>query len=96
MAFENQAAWLTAKGSKLSVGAADFFRPGPQEVLIKNRAWAINPIDWKMQEFGFLIDAYPTILGNDIAGDVVEIGSEVSEVQVLNSSNGHLRAIKTH
>jgi NADPH:quinone reductase-like Zn-dependent oxidoreductase len=96
MAFENQAAWLTAKGSKLSVGPADFFRPGPHEVLIKNRAWAINPIDWKMQEFGFLIDAYPTILGNDIAGDVVKIGSEVSEVQVLNSSNGPLRAIKTH
>ena len=39
---------------------------------------AINPIDWKLQERLFFPLNYPTILGLDLAGEVVEVGSSVS------------------
>lgn len=82
MAFTNKAAWLCAKGSKLQVGAADLVLPGPDEILLANHAWAINPIDWKMQDMGLHIDTFPVIMGNDVAGVVVAVGDDVSTVEV--------------
>ncbi|KAH9481153.1 Zinc-type alcohol dehydrogenase-like protein C2E1P3.01 [Psilocybe cubensis] len=55
--------------------------PGVGEVLIKVQSAALNPVDWKIQRFGYLIDGYPAVLGSDIAGDVVEVGEGVSDFQ---------------
>ncbi|KAK1999414.1 zinc-binding dehydrogenase [Colletotrichum falcatum] len=79
---DNQAAWLTGKKVKaLEVRPAAYTPPGENEIVIRNRAVAINPVDWIKQEVGdFLYEwvKYPMILGNDVAGEVIEVGSGVS------------------
>ena len=75
----NRAAWQNAVGEKLSVQPAPYTSPVENEIVIKNHAWAINPADWILQEtahFDWL--KYPVILGNDIAGEVAEVGSGVT------------------
>ncbi|GAB9477896.1 Quinone oxidoreductase protein, partial [Globisporangium polare] len=57
---------------------------GPTQVRIKVHAAALNPIDWKVVEFGkaFLPTApsaeNPFRLGFDVAGTLVEVGADVS------------------
>ncbi|WP_207060607.1 NADP-dependent oxidoreductase [Motiliproteus sp. SC1-56] len=57
-------------------------RPGAGEVLIRNQAAGVNPIDWKTRSGGgarpFLGEP-PLILGWEFAGEVAEIGPEVSD-----------------
>ena len=77
----NIAAWLPAKGARLVVKAAPYTAPRPDEIVVETHAVAINPVDWILQistEFGFSWIGYPFILGSDLAGTVVETGSEVT------------------
>jgi NADPH:quinone reductase-like Zn-dependent oxidoreductase len=56
-------------------------RPGPGEVLLRVRAAGVNPIDWKIRAGRMRLvrrARFPLILGFDVAGEVVEIGPEVS------------------
>lgn len=82
----NEAAWLvTSSALPLEVKPAPYTPPGPKQMVIKNGAVAINPLDWAKQHVGvkkWEWITYPWILGQDIAGEVVEIGSEVSRFQV--------------
>lgn len=51
------------------------------EVLIKVRAAAINPVDWKQRQGWhrfFLKAHFPVVLGYDVAGEIVECGSAVT------------------
>lgn len=54
-------------------------KPAPEEVLIEVRAAGVNPIDWKTAERGYGASGarFPMILGNDVAGVVVQTGSAV-------------------
>lgn len=52
-------------------------RPGRNEVLVRIHSTALNTIDWKIQRYGLYIRDYPTVLGGDIAGDVVGLGEGV-------------------
>ncbi|KAI8826835.1 chaperonin 10-like protein [Fimicolochytrium jonesii] len=49
------------------------------QVLIKSKAVSINPIDWKMSNFGFLIESWPTRLGYDVSGEITKVGSKAAE-----------------
>lgn len=53
----------------------------PNQLLVKVRASSVNPIDWKIRQ-GMLSlitgNTFPKILGFDLAGDVVEVGSQVT------------------
>ncbi|KAJ7626102.1 GroES-like protein [Roridomyces roridus] len=51
--------------------------PGPGEVLIKVKATALNPVDWKMRKVGFLIEKYPAVFGWDFSGDVEAVSEGV-------------------
>lgn len=74
----NTAAWLTAeKARPFEVKAAPMWTPSSDEILVKNHAVAIQPVDNYIQALAFLPLEYPTILGHDIAGEVVEVGSNV-------------------
>lgn len=46
------------------------------------KAMAINPSDFAMQQMGIIIDAYPAILGCDVAGVVKEIGASIADSKV--------------
>ncbi|KAK7040272.1 hypothetical protein VNI00_009739 [Paramarasmius palmivorus] len=52
-------------------------KPGPGELLVKVQATGLNPVDWKIQETGLLVESFPAVLGSDIAGDVEELGEGV-------------------
>lgn len=55
------------------------------QVVIKEKATSINPIDWKLRE-GYLQEMmpweFPIILGWDVAGEIVEVGSEVTDWKI--------------
>ena len=54
--------------------------PGPKDVLVKVFATALNPVDWKIKEYGFFVSEYPWVGGTDGAGIVEQVGSEVTNV----------------
>jgi len=73
----NKAAWLHKADSALKVGEAPMPLVGPHEIVIKNAAIAINPLDWHMSKMGIFIQQWPAIFGCDVAGTVHEVGSGV-------------------
>lgn len=93
---ENSAAWLPSKSVKtLRVGPAPYTPPTAGEIVVKNGAVAINPVDWAKQLMGNMLLGYikyPFILGEDVAGEVVEIGSGVERFRVGDRVLGHAMA----
>ncbi|MFB6985106.1 NADP-dependent oxidoreductase [Streptomyces sp. NPDC056178] len=67
---------------------------GPDTVLVKVRAAAVNPVDWKARE-GHLdsgLDAvFPVIPGWDVSGVVVQPGIAVDEFAVGDEVIGYVR-----
>lgn len=74
---KNQAAWLKKAGTPLEVSDAPLPTAGPGEIVIKNAAIAINPLDCHMQDQGFFVQQWPAIFGCDVAGEVYEAGPDV-------------------
>ncbi|GKT55779.1 zinc-binding dehydrogenase family superfamily [Colletotrichum tofieldiae] len=81
MAPQNYAAWqLAPKAPSLEVKEAPYTPPAASEILIRNHAVAVNPVEPALQSLGpdlFPWVTYPQIFGNDIAGEVVEVGPGV-------------------
>lgn len=79
----NQAAWQHEVGQPLQLSTAGLVKPAANEILIRNAAIGINPIDWLLQDNAMLpwLD-YPTILGSDVAGEVAAVGSAVERFKV--------------
>jgi NADPH:quinone reductase-like Zn-dependent oxidoreductase len=75
---QNMAAWLEDKGVPLRVADAPMPVPGSDDIVIKNHAIAINPLDWHMQDSGIFVKHWPAILGCDIAGEVYGVGQNVT------------------
>lgn len=81
----NTAAWLLARQAPLVVKSAPYTPPREGEIVVKNHAVAINPVDWGIQLLGKLLFSwinYPFILGGDLAGEVVEVGKGVTRFSV--------------
>lgn len=77
---QNQAAWMEeAKAHPFIIKEAPYPRPQPHEIVIRTKAVGINPFDMKMQTYAFIPIKYPFIFGVDVAGDVVEVGSDVTD-----------------
>lgn len=75
----NEAAYLTApKTQPLVVKSAPIVPPGPSQLLIKNHAIAINPIDLKLADLAIYPISYPHILGQDVAGEVVDAHPDIA------------------
>lgn len=82
----NRAAYLQSECARpLAITDAPMpAAPKPDEVTICVRAVAINPVDAIMQRDPKAVAvplSYPLILGNDIAGEVVAVGSSVTKVR---------------
>ncbi|KAK4114644.1 GroES-like protein [Canariomyces notabilis] len=78
---KNVVAVMTGPKSPLTIEERPIPTPGPKEVLIRNKVIAVNPIDTKRWAYGFLIQSYPTILGQDVSGVVVAVGPGVTGLQ---------------
>lgn len=75
-------AFLPAVATDLVLGKRQIPTPRPSEVLIRNHAIAVNPVDWKRQSWGFMISSYPVVLG---AGKSMVILVETSWKACVNS-----------
>lgn len=69
-------------GKKVALQPAEMPEPklGDYDVLVKIRAASVNPLDSKIRdgEFKLLLSySMPLILGHDLAGEVVRVGSQV-------------------
>ena len=74
---KNQAAYLSKADTPLEVRDAPFPAAGPGEIVVKNAAVAINPLDWHMLDHGVFVQQWPAIFGCDVAGEVYEVGPKV-------------------
>jgi len=67
---------------------------GPDAVLVKVRAAAVNPVDWKAREGyldGMLETVFPVVPGWDVSGVVVRPGVSVTEFAVGDEVIGYVR-----
>lgn len=80
----NNALWLSGKQAAFAVAPAPYTAPRGHEVVVRTRAVALNPFDRHLQTIGSLACpwlTYPTVVGHDVAGDVVEVGEAVTRFQ---------------
>ncbi|KAJ2905388.1 hypothetical protein MKZ38_005486 [Zalerion maritima] len=96
----NKAAFLPGAGSNLVAEERPVPTPEPGQVSIRNHVIGVNPIDWKRQAWGFLIKSFPTILGADVSGTIVSMGTSVTSFQpgdrVLALSHGIMTGEDDH
>lgn len=93
----NYAAVVAGANRPLEVIEVPFPTCDSHEIIIENKAIALNPADWKLVSLGtashpiFKLE-YPYILGEDCAGIVVEVGANVTSVaegdRVIARANG--------
>ncbi|MFF9487276.1 NADP-dependent oxidoreductase [Streptomyces sp. NPDC014676] len=78
----------------LGLGEVDDPRVGPDSVLVRVRAAAVNPVDWKCRE-GYLDPVlqpvFPVVPGWDVSGVVVQPGPAVPEFAVGDEVIGYVR-----
>ncbi|MDT8910031.1 zinc-binding alcohol dehydrogenase family protein [Amycolatopsis sp. PS_44_ISF1] len=88
----NIALWLPRPGGRLHVGPAPYTAPGPGEVVVRVRAVAMNPVD---ALHGLLYRvilpwlAFPAVIGNDVAGEIAEVGDGVTRLRPGDRVLGH-------
>ncbi|KAJ6264974.1 Zeta-crystallin [Drechslerella dactyloides] len=56
--------------------------PGPNQLLVKPIYGAVNPVDEMMRGSGLLVTSWPWTPCCDVAGTVVQVGSDVTRFQV--------------
>ncbi|KAF2719426.1 putative zinc-binding alcohol dehydrogenase domain-containing protein cipB [Polychaeton citri CBS 116435] len=86
---QNQAAWLIKAGIPLEVGEAPLPTPSSGEIVLKNAAVAINPLDCHMQDIGVFVQQWPAIFGCDVAGEVYAVGPDVQRFKKGDRIIGH-------
>lgn len=71
------AAISLAKGQPFELQRRPTPKPGPDELLIAVKSVALNPADAYMRDQGLFIPTYPTVIGFDMSGLVLEVGDNV-------------------
>ncbi|KAJ5594235.1 uncharacterized protein N7459_000443 [Penicillium hispanicum] len=79
------AAVSLAKGEPFEIQARRTPSPGPGELLVEVKSVALNPADGLMRGQGLFIPSYPTVIGFDISGLVLEVGDGVP----VRANDGH-------
>lgn len=82
----NRAAYIPAsKAPSLKVDSAPYTSPLKDQIVVKNGAIAVNPLDYMKRDMGEMLYSwikYPFVFGTDVAGKVVEVGSAVTRFKV--------------
>ncbi|KDN43822.1 hypothetical protein RSAG8_05815, partial [Rhizoctonia solani AG-8 WAC10335] len=77
---QHKASILPQKYGKLEVGSRATPVPQGNQALVKVTAAAINPVDWKIQDYGWtFVEKYPAVLGTDGAGVIEAVGPDVTD-----------------
>jgi len=88
----NKAVWLPAKRAEFEIKSAPYTAPRENEIVDRNRAVAMNAIDWMTQSMGdicFPWTKYPFVVGSHVAGEVVQVGSGVTRFKKGDRVLGH-------
>ena len=65
----------------------------PDQLLVKVRATCVNPVDWKIRKGMLKLitgNKFPMILGFDLSGDVVKVGSQVTRFKPGDAIYGNV------
>lgn len=76
-----RAVMIKGFGAEPELVEAPVPQPGPGELLVRIRAAGLNPFDWKVADGaleGVVDHAFPLVMGSDGAGEVTEVGSDVT------------------
>ncbi|GAA3542449.1 hypothetical protein GCM10022222_27670 [Amycolatopsis ultiminotia] len=97
---QNKALWLAKRSAPFEAGPAQVTAPAANEVVVRVRAVAVNPID-SLHGVQFLAVVpwlqFPAVVGSDVAGEVVEVGSGVTRLKPGDRVLGHAVGIeKSH
>ncbi|KAG8214306.1 chaperonin 10-like protein [Butyriboletus roseoflavus] len=78
-----KALWLNKPGTDLVLAGNEIPEPGPGEILVKNYAVSLNPMDWYFPKAGFfLMKNFPVVIGEEGAGIVEKVGQDVANLAV--------------
>ncbi|CUA67073.1 hypothetical protein RSOLAG22IIIB_02991 [Rhizoctonia solani] len=75
---QHKASILPQKHGKLEVSTRPTPVPQGTQALVKVTAAAVNPADWKILDYGVLIETFPAVLGCDGAGIIEAVGPDVT------------------
>jgi NADPH:quinone reductase-like Zn-dependent oxidoreductase len=77
--MSHQALVFTAPAAPFELVTRTTPKPGPGQVLVKNLAVALNPVDYVIQQTGVWVDyyGYPASAGVDAAGEIEAVGEGV-------------------
>lgn len=72
------------------LGTTTIATPPPDNILVRNVAVALNPVEWKIQRTGFgaAVMTFPAVIGADFAGVVVSVGEGVNGADGLKFKEG--------
>jgi len=73
-----QALIYPAKHAAFELGSRAIPTPGKNEVLVKLEAIGLNPADWKIRDYGILVENFLAVLGIDGAGVIASVGADVT------------------
>jgi NADPH:quinone reductase-like Zn-dependent oxidoreductase len=97
MPDQNTALWLPKRGARFEVSPAPYTPPGANQVVVRARALAVNPVDG-MPGFLYRIVlpwlTFPAIVGSDVAGEVVEVGPGVTRLRPGDRVVGHALGVE--
>ncbi|KAI0163902.1 putative zinc-binding alcohol dehydrogenase domain-containing protein cipB [Xylariaceae sp. FL1272] len=81
----NQAAFIPDLKKPLEIREHPYPTPNVNEIVVKTKSVSLNPCDFIFQTLGpavFPMIKYPWLMGEDVAGEVVEVGSNVKNFAV--------------
>lgn len=97
MTPQNMALWLPKARGRFEVGPAPYAAPAANEVVVRAHAIAVNPID-AAPGFAYRVVlpwlTFPAVVGSDVAGEVVEVGSDVTRLRPGDRVVGHAAGIE--
>ncbi|KZV67570.1 GroES-like protein [Peniophora sp. CONT] len=78
MSQQHKALLIHSKGGRMELGLRDTPTPGAGQVLVRNIAVALNPVDAYIQHVGLFIEnRLPALAGFDGSGEVYKLGPDV-------------------
>ena len=89
---QNTALWLPKRGGRFEVGPAPYTRPAAGEIVVRAHAVAVNLVDglpgWAYRLILPWL-TFPAVVGSDVAGEVVEVGANVTRLRPGDRVVGH-------
>ncbi|KAK3646435.1 hypothetical protein LTR56_008533 [Elasticomyces elasticus] len=74
----NTAAWIKEKCGPFVIEEAPMPILKANEIVLRSRAVAINPVDAAMYKMGVILQQFPAIIGCDVAGTITAVGSSIT------------------